>query len=115
MLAGEDIACAAHVRRELIDLVEPRVDHRAGELRVSQIAETKSSASVSACSWNLISTPRTQKSSRLSRLTRCPPINPPAPHTNAVFMLLSSIGPLDCQRSCALLALQRLQLLAQSG
>src|SRR5436190_13926477 len=47
---------------------------------------TKSSASVSAYSGNFRSTPRTQKPSRFSRLTRCDPMNPPAPHMRAVFM-----------------------------
>src|SRR4051812_10812143 len=47
---------------------------------------TKSSACVSACSWNLRSAPRTQKPSHLSRLTRCPPMKPPAPQTSAVFI-----------------------------
>ena len=52
---------------------------------------TKSSASVSAYSWNFRSTPRTQKPSRFSALTRWPPMKPPAPQTSAVLVMLFSM------------------------
>src|SRR6516164_7786955 len=50
---------------------------------------TKSSASLSENSGNFRSTPRTKKPSDLRRLTRCPPIKPPAPHTKAVLKRIS--------------------------
>src|SRR5579883_2553294 len=46
----------------------------------------KSSATVSSNCGYLRSTPRTQKPSALSRLTRWFAIKPPAPHTRAVFI-----------------------------
>ena len=41
----------------------------------------KSSASLTAYSWFFRSTPRTQTPSDFRRLTKCPPMNPPAPQT----------------------------------
>ena len=76
VLAGEDVAGAAHVGGELIDLVEPPIDDASQTIAGSRRSPmTKSSASVSACSWNFKSTPRTQKTSRLSRFTRWLPMN----------------------------------------
>src|SRR5208337_1603534 len=49
---------------------------------------TKSSASLAAYSWRWRSTPRTQNPSDFRRLTRCPPMKPPAPHTKAVRIVL---------------------------
>lgn len=43
--------------------------------------------SVSECSWNLILMSRTQEPSRFKLLTKCPPIKPPAPQTNAIFVI----------------------------
>ena len=40
--------------------------------------------SLAEYSWFLRSAPRTQNPSAFSRLTKCPPMKPPAPHTNAV-------------------------------
>src|SRR5581483_7667719 len=53
---------------------------------------TKSSAAVSEYSGNLRSAPRTQTPSLFNRLTRCEPINPPAPQTRAVGWAISG-GP----------------------
>src|SRR6266404_3978577 len=50
----------------------------------------KSSAAVGANSGYLRSTALTQKPSLFSRFTRCAPINPPPPHTNADFDIISS-------------------------
>ena len=44
----------------------------------------KSSASLTASSWLFRSTPRPRNPSDFSRLAKCPPMKPPAPHTNAL-------------------------------
>jgi len=48
----------------------------------------KLSAAVGSNSGYFKSTPRTQNPSDFNHLTRCEPINPPAPNTNAVFIKL---------------------------
>ena len=67
VLAGEDVAGAAHVGRELIDLVEAAVDHCRQKSGSRRSPTTKSSAFVSAYSWRLRSTPRTQQPSCFRR------------------------------------------------
>src|SRR5258708_38298303 len=53
----------------------------------------KASASVSLNRGSFKSAPRTQKPSRFNRLMRWLPMNPPAPHTSALFIPFSFPRP----------------------
>src|SRR6266446_6556665 len=78
-----------------------RVSHAPGSRKSST---WKSSAVVGENSGGLMSTPRTQYPSRLSRLTRCPAMKPPAPHTSALFTATLPLGSYPwCPRSEPLL------------
>ena len=87
VLACEDVAGAAHVGRQLIDLVDAIRHHRDKSDRADHRDELIGGRSGKFVPFQ-VDGPDPMPSS-LRRLTRCPPMNPPAPFTRILFMFPS--------------------------
>ena len=70
VLAGENVAGAAHIGGELIDFVKPPIDHLSDKVRITKITDHEIIGLGFAEARKFEIAPRTQKPSRLSRLTR---------------------------------------------
>jgi hypothetical protein len=79
MLTGEDIAGAAHVRGQLIHLVEATIDDAATELGVAQVTDHEIIGLRLGVGVVFEIDAADPEAFALQRFTRWPPMKPPAP------------------------------------